>query len=129
MQEAIAAELDGQLGAAVQWFALQQNTWWSLDGWLAAVILAGLKQFREAKRVGFPDPGTHPLLKTQVMDVNNDPELAPYHAEWNAVLDKMIAAFEILVRESRGDIITEQELAVAEDGLLEFTSHFRNLWD
>jgi hypothetical protein len=63
------------------------------------------------------------------MDINNDPELEPYHAEWNAQLDKMINAFKLLIKEGDGDIITTQDLRVIEDGLLEFAGHFRDLWD
>jgi hypothetical protein len=106
-------------------FALGRDCWWSLDSALAPVILAALKQFKAANRLGMP--------------ARKDGEADEEHRwlsadEWEAMLDKMIAAFEMIVEEDAGGgwgTLAETQAREAEiaDGLRLFGLYYRSLWD
>ena len=80
---------------------------WSLDHSLGKLILPRLKRFKEVNN-GIPD-----LLS---------------EAEWDAILDKMIAAFDFAASEERWNA-TSEEYAEHQEGLELFAKYyFAHLW-
>jgi hypothetical protein len=47
--------------------------------------------------------------------------------EWNDVLDKIINAFELVVKDDKKDLSREERI-LSEEGLLLFAKYFRYLW-
>lgn len=88
---------------------------WSLDLAMAPMILAGLKAFRESDRHGIP-------TAFETME------------EWDAVLDKMIFAFEEIISDSLPDpstprMMLEEREDRIDEGLRLFGKYYRALWD
>lgn len=92
---------------------------WSLDTHLAELILVRLQRFRQMKRWGVPGIFCDPNDETPG-------DLDKAEAAWNAELDKMIAAFALMVE---SNINTPEEEKVIEEGLESFKMYFRALWD
>lgn len=98
---------------------------WSLDYTLALVILPALKRFKE-HQIGlwchlFPEEWSKSKpTKRQRKALERRTQKAQ-----NALLDKMIAAFEMVVAD---DITTEDPKAI-ETGLRIFAEHYRALWN
>lgn len=79
---------------------------WSLDYSLAKIILPRLKRFKEVS------------------------PMTPYgttEAEWNATLDKMIAAFEFFGGEERW-LAAHEEYGKHQEGINLFAEHYAGLW-
>ena len=79
---------------------------WDLDYATAKWILPRLKGFRK-NHIGYPG------------------DLTP--EEWDAILDKMIAAFEMQATGDYWDDSWNQE--VVDEGLQLFAKHYNSLWD
>jgi len=113
---------DGELAFSLK---LGKHAWWSAFSNMAEIILVFLRQFKESKRDGIP--GT--MFDVTDPSVELTEEIA---LEWEAILDKMIYAFELIVLDNDDlptpDVVECREKAI-EDGLLEFAVHFRGLWD
>lgn len=83
---------------------------WSLDRTLADFIYPRLVKLKEVKH-GYPS------------------ELADEH-EWNAIMDKMIKAFHIIVNDENYPSGYDRELQKEiEEGLMLFGKYFQSLWD
>ena len=79
---------------------------WSLDYTIARFVLPRLKRFQEIKG-GYP------------------PELT--EKKWTAVINKMIAAFELIIKDNfKG--LTKAEFTKVEKGLALFAQYFQHLW-
>lgn len=85
-------------------FGFDSTELWGLEYTIAAFILPRLKQFAAA-------PGGHPGSLT--------------YEEWKDLLNEMVVAFEILVRD---DDTTPEEDAKIERGLTLFAKWYRHLW-
>lgn len=48
--------------------------------------------------------------------------------EWNTVLDKMIRAMELNLKDGNGDILTDEEELAINEGFGWFGKYLRNLW-
>lgn len=82
---------------------------WSLDYSLAKIILPRLKRFREL------DPCFIPTDMT--------------HDEWNAILDKIIYAFEYAASDTRWEIgFGNEESARVDEGLKLFAKYYFAMW-
>ena len=115
---------EADLGKVVVTFHLMEKTWWESFTWLAVVILEVLRQFKDAPRNGYPS-----LLETEEEDRldPSDGRVAQLAAEWEGILDTMVAGFRVL---SQYDIMTTAEdMAKADEALLLFAIYFVHLWD
>ena len=83
---------------------MYQDTW-SLDYYIAKFILPRLKLFKKVER-GYP-------CDLKLID------------EWHDILDKMIAAFEILATDEWN---TQDEQKIVDEGLDLFRKYYQDLW-
>jgi hypothetical protein len=96
---------------------------WNLDHTLALIIAPALSRFRD-QTWGFPTAFTHA----------DDPTGERGLADWRAVLDKMVAAFESVTlgyelgEASSPDVRAAHETARRE-GLDLFARHYTDLWN
>ena len=83
---------------------------------LAPVILAGLEQYREdaSKRVMVPGS----------LDPDGPSNFAYLHQLWLSKIDSMIAAFSLIVAESR----LPEDQPTIDKGLAAFAEHYLDLW-
>ena len=80
---------------------------WSLTDTMSRFIIPRLKRFKEVNN-GMP----HPLTMS----------------EWNAIIDKMLLAFELTTREEGSRIWSEEESKQIDEGLDLFREWFMALW-
>ena len=83
---------------------MYQDTW-SLDYYIAKFVLPRLKLFKKVER-GYP-------CDLKSID------------EWHDILDKMIAAFEILATDEWN---TQDEQKIVDEGLDLFRKYYQDLW-
>lgn len=90
---------------------------WTLDYSLAKLISPRLKRFKELKR-GVP------LFDN--IDVDKDYDLA--EAQWEEIIDKMIAAFDLIIVDDGSLFFDEEQQKKVEEGLDLFRKYIFNLW-
>lgn len=95
---------------------------WSLDYHLAELILPRLIAFKKSKRNGVPGC----LCKVDGTDQDFEAE----GKQWEEILDKMILAFEFIVKDDWKSIeeLVERDKKI-EEGIQLFGKYFRALWD
>ena len=81
---------------------------WSLDLTIAKFALPRLKAFKEGPKSSFPAVMTS--------------------EEWDVILDKMIAAFEIMCDGDRWPALNDEDAHTAQIGCELFGQWFTNLW-
>ena len=81
---------------------------YNLNRSLAHIILPRLKKFNEV-RVSFPGS-----------DIMSE-------EEWDAIIKKMIAGFELIVSDEYYNM-TKEEFEIAKEGLRLFSEHYFDLW-
>lgn len=79
---------------------------WNLDNTIAIFVLPRLKTFKKVS--------------------NGYPESAGSFDEWMRILDKMIAAFELLAEDV--SILEKDKQAVIKEGLQLFADYYQALW-
>ena len=98
---------------------------WNLDYRISEFILPRLKHFRKNNRIGVPC--------TIFNESNGDDSTEELHQkkieEWNIILDKMILAFENIVKDDYDKDSYKKQQEEIEEGLKLFCTHFRGLWD
>ena len=100
----------GEIGVVLE---LADDAWYTAFMPIAFCSLQIVKMLREADKVGLPpDEGC-----AELVFLTED--------EWNAVLDKIIAALEICAV----DEISRENMPIVEDGLDLFRAYFLSLWD
>lgn len=99
---------------------------WSLCSYLTEIALPVLKKYRKSC-LGLP--------------YNKDTKDFHTEEEWNARLDRMIVAFDLVLKEDNDDFITipfdndefikqqEKRRVKIDAGLKEFSDYFQNLWN
>ena len=99
---------------------------WGLSSYLTEIILPVLKKYRKSC-LGLP--------------YNKDTKDFHTEEEWNARLDRMIVAFDLVLKEDNDDFITipfdndefikqqEKRRVKIDAGLKEFSDYFQNLWN
>lgn len=80
---------------------------WNTENTLARLIASRLVTFRDLDKHGHPDG---------FKDIR----------EWNATIQKMIDAFELM---KYARCLSEEENLVVDEGIALFCKYFRNLWD
>ena len=80
---------------------------WNTKNTLARLIAPRLVTFRDLEKHGHPDG---------FKDIR----------EWNATIQKMIDAFELM---KYAHCLSEEENLVVDEGIALFCKYFRNLWD
>ena len=104
---------------------------WSLDDTIAKFILPRLKRFRELELKGVP--GNISKLTWEEEQKLSEKEAEAHweqmEKDWNEILDKMILAFETIVKDDWKDIndMKNQEKNINE-GLSLFAQYLRGLW-
>lgn len=84
------------------------SAYWSLDYYLVEIALPVLKEYRNGVKMGYP---AH----------LNSPE------EWDAIMDKIIDAFQ-LMKDDKVGIFADANYEKVSEGLELFGKHFRSLW-
>ena len=79
---------------------------WNLDKEMAKFVLPRLKRYKEITPC-------HPSKLTE--------------EEWNEKLDKMIRAFELILRDYEHEL-TKEEFFEVQDGMLQFGWWYQHLW-
>ena len=90
---------------------------WSLDYALAKQILPRLRRFRDLRGGGVP---------SRLLPCDSDKAIELAQAEWLAILDKMIAAFEYCAGEGQWDSFGDPPYV--DEGLRLFAEYYRCLW-
>jgi len=106
-------QMKKELKARNRKHARQRKQWgfcdedcWNLFYVIAKFVLPRLVRFREMPRVSYPNG-----LSTK---------------QWSCILDKIIAAFKILVKD---DLASNKEACIVRHGLKLFAKWFEHLWD
>ena len=127
---------------------------WSLDYYLAKVIVKRLKVFKDYKKHGTPifdgDPDFEKFKKEkqkpdgmQIEKLFNGDDWSIAQAYWKEILEKMIWSFEYIINDNCAyneklryripikDCIKldKQFYKYYEEGMVLFAKYFRNLWD
>ncbi|MFY8263038.1 hypothetical protein ACOT7R_09080 [Clostridium perfringens] len=94
---------------------IREEELWSLDVTLAKYILPRLQKYRNMERMGYP------------IGLSDG-------KEWNEILDKMIYAFEYVVKRDESVVYTDydEEMKKREkykEGICLFAKYFMELWD
>lgn len=99
----------------------------SLDFYLARIILPRLRYFREYERHGIPSKIYYPY---QQMDLSFEEKQELAEKEWNSILDKMIRAFSLHCEDPYDDWeIDSIKKAEVEEGMSLFAEYFGCIWD
>lgn len=95
---------------------------WSLDYHLSKIILPRLIAFKKMNRMGVPGD--------LCVEPQEDKDFKESQKQWEIILDSMIEAFTLIVKDEFKDYKDLQEQTKKiETGLNNFASHFRGLWD
>ena len=89
---------------------------WSLDYTTAKYILPRLKRFKELTN------SVPSSIYQEDIRIENQIE------EWKKIIDKMILAFELVIKNGDGDILTDEEYNQIDEGLKLFAKYYLNLW-
>ena len=89
-----------------KWRGFDDSETWSLDITLAYWIVPRLKRFKKVNN-GYPSGLTED--------------------KWNETIDKMIRAFEIIIKDDT-DVVSDEEWTEFAEGFKLFHDHFRDLW-
>lgn len=87
---------------------IKESELWNLNYSLASYICPRLKMFKQ-RQIGYP---------------NNFKDVK----EWEAALDKMILAFETMIKQINTNQRTEDENKLILEGLILFSENLQNLW-
>ena len=98
---------------------------WSLDSYLAGWLPDALRQFKGAKQ---GTPAEFFSNKDHPWDPLPEGDHDRAVAEWHAVLDKMIQAFEAHNRIFDLDYDEDRDERIFEEGAALFIKHFGSLW-
>lgn len=84
--------------------------WWNFNSYLTFVIVGGLRKF--------------------LVDGNGYPAAFGSIEEWNVILEKMIAGFEMSEEiHNSFEVATPDQSAVVDEGMELFAKHYADLWD
>jgi hypothetical protein len=109
-----------EMGSDAYTFSFDEKVWWNCHHTIACVVLPLLKQFKAAERSGIPQC----FFKKEQHDAQ---EWLHANTAWEATLDSMIAAFQIIADDNV--VMSDMDERIVEGGLLEFAAHFMSLWD
>lgn len=104
---------------------------WSLDSYLDGFMPDALRHLKEHKH-GVPC-GMFEGLPTNEHGYHDDEYYKVAESRWNAVMDKMIAAFEASRRMQDGfqasEVLRKRDMVIFEEGMKLFAEHYHSLWD
>lgn len=92
------------------------TAYWSLDWYLAYIILPVLKKYKQDSLCGCP--------------FNKETQNYFTEEEWDKKLGKMIKAFELIINQENTYIMEswEENEKIITEGLTEFAKYYQDLW-
>ena len=99
---------------------------WSLDYTMAKWVLPRLKYLKKVKH---GTPFIDGFDELWASNTATEEEMQPVYDAWDGIMEQMINAFTLVIKDGDGECLTNEEDELIVEGMKLFARYYRNLWD